>query len=679
MDIVTLGAAVALSGKKLNDTIAPVSASDAGKIATVDSNGKYQATALTVGQGEVAVDSTLLVSGAAADAKVTGDKVNELKSALNKLRHIEPSKVNGIVFTGNLITYNSYIVSGKFVDVYNGKIRWNNGSYNTYVIPIDSGKQYSFSTTSWWVITDSDGAILDSCGSAGVQKNTYDTTGLTGASYFIVSISTSTANPVFKETDTSSTESNAEIQWLKVTEENISNLNLINRTEFESIPSSNLKDAENLGDLIQFESATIVENKYVWGVTGNRVNISNNSNLKYSVVSVVPGKVYRFPTVSWWALTDENDTVVLGCGSNGTSTNHVDTTGYATAAKLYVTFSKTATAYIIDNTNGVTDYSWTLDGFSATANNNVFAIPNFKHITGDEWNLYFDGAWLRNAEYKRTSNGAGQYSDHFSYESSSAGQANSTIRLYDNNFDMIGSNTMILQYESPNYRNLSALFIGDSTINQNKLTQQVLDTFIENNVVCTLLGTMGSGDNKHEGRSGWTANDYCGGTTRGKDTAQNPFYNPSTEAFDFAYYMSQQSYSAPDFVFIQLGINDMFSVSMAGFDAGYNAFKTNMLSIIESIHNYNSSIKIVVNLIIMPNGNISAYNTLYGTSYYNWERRYVDILSDHNLISDLPNYVLINPHNLILDPMTMIRDDVHPTDEGYVVLGTWDANFMFAN
>lgn len=82
MDPVTLGAAIGAAKKNLNNVVAPVSASDAGKIATVDSNGKYQAAALTVGQGEVAVDSTLLVSGAAADAKKTGDEIDGLKSAL---------------------------------------------------------------------------------------------------------------------------------------------------------------------------------------------------------------------------------------------------------------------------------------------------------------------------------------------------------------------------------------------------------------------------------------------------------------------------------------------------------------------------------------------------------------------------------------------------------------------
>lgn len=79
MDMTTLGAAIAVAKK----TFPQVSSGDAGKLMTVGDDGKWLAADLEVGQGEVAVDSTLLVSGAAADAKVTGDKVAELKSALN--------------------------------------------------------------------------------------------------------------------------------------------------------------------------------------------------------------------------------------------------------------------------------------------------------------------------------------------------------------------------------------------------------------------------------------------------------------------------------------------------------------------------------------------------------------------------------------------------------------------
>ena len=82
-----------------NKELPDISSADAGKLATVDSNGKWTAANLTVGQGEVAVDSTLLVSGAAADAKVTGDKLGELKSALGAT--VPAAMTNGYYVNNN--------------------------------------------------------------------------------------------------------------------------------------------------------------------------------------------------------------------------------------------------------------------------------------------------------------------------------------------------------------------------------------------------------------------------------------------------------------------------------------------------------------------------------------------------------------------------------------------------
>ena len=104
-----------------------------------------------------------------------------------------------------------------------------------------------------------------------------------------------------------------------------------------------------------------------------------------------------------------------------------------------------------------------------------------------------------------------------------------------------------------------------------------------------------------------------------------------------------------------------------------------MLKIIESIHTWSVTPKIVVNLIPMPNSSVAAFNTLYGTNYFNWERRYVDIMANHRLIKDLPDYVIVSPHNLILNPSTDINDDVHPNASGYAILGEFDADIMFAN
>jgi hypothetical protein len=50
-------------------------ASDAGKVLAVNSNGNIEPVNLSVGQGAIAVDKNLSVSGAAADSKSVGDAI----------------------------------------------------------------------------------------------------------------------------------------------------------------------------------------------------------------------------------------------------------------------------------------------------------------------------------------------------------------------------------------------------------------------------------------------------------------------------------------------------------------------------------------------------------------------------------------------------------------------------
>lgn len=58
---------------------------DAGKVLVVGDNGKIAASDLTVGEGEVAIDKTLSVNGAAADAKKVGDALSAVNGSLKAL------------------------------------------------------------------------------------------------------------------------------------------------------------------------------------------------------------------------------------------------------------------------------------------------------------------------------------------------------------------------------------------------------------------------------------------------------------------------------------------------------------------------------------------------------------------------------------------------------------------
>lgn len=114
--------------------------------------------------------------------------------------------------------------------------------------------------------------------------------------------------------------------------------------------------------------------------------------------------------------------------------------------------------------------------------------------------------------------------------------------------------------KSLNLQDCSLLCIGDSTVDHDVMTAKIKSFFTENGKTVTLLGTLGDGKgtgNNNEGRAGWTTSDYF--TNKTYDGVVNPFYNPSSQTFDFAYYMRNHNYSSVDFVAIQLGINDLYN------------------------------------------------------------------------------------------------------------------------
>lgn len=209
-----------------------------------------------------------------------------------------------------------------------------------------------------------------------------------------------------------------------------------------------------------------------------------------------------------------------------------------------------------------------------------------------------------------------------------------------------------------NLSDCSLLAIGDSTVDSDTLTANLLTHFAEQGCTLTLLGTLGDGSatNRNEGRSGWKASDYLTNKTYGG--VVNPFYNPSSQTFDFAYYMTNQGYSAPTFVILQLGINDL-SASSAKEDI-WSCIQT----MIDSILDYNSSIKILINLPTTPNSDQSKmFMTL--PVYWNRVTRYNQYAQARAKALYAESSVRCSYCHLILDPDEDIRDGVHPKSAGY--------------
>ena len=189
----------------------------------------------------------------------------------------------------------------------------------------------------------------------------------------------------------------------------------------------------------------------------------------------------------------------------------------------------------------------------------------------------------------------------------------------------------------------------------------MLDYFTEKGHTLTLLGTIGDGstDNRNEGRAGWKASDYL--TDRKYNGITNPFYNPTAETFDFSYYMTNQGYSSPDFVIIQLGINDLYNSTSSAIIPTWDCIKV----MIDSIFSYDSTIKVLLNLPTPPNSDESKHGSVSGFLYRNRVIRYNEYAMAKSL--EIYHAAKVRPTwcHLILDPDTDIRDNVHPTNDGF--------------
>lgn len=91
------------------------------------------------------------------------------------------------------------------------------------------------------------------------------------------------------------------------------------------------------------------------------------------------------------------------------------------------------------------------------------------------------------------------------------------------------------------------LTIGDSLLASGAITQQLLDMSVSDAMKVNLIGTRGTGLNKHEGRGGWTINDYTtAGRTYYQFTVSNvselPAINATTYSFGGSVFMVQEVY-----------------------------------------------------------------------------------------------------------------------------------------
>lgn len=213
------------------------------------------------------------------------------------------------------------------------------------------------------------------------------------------------------------------------------------------------------------------------------------------------------------------------------------------------------------------------------------------------------------------------------------------------------------------------LFIGDSFIANGSITSELVNLFANDVMNIELLGTKGSGTNKHEGRAGWSSYDYV--ATSSFNNSTNAFLNNGS--FDFNYYITQNSIDTPDWVFLQMGINDTWR------PMNETTTTQNLQSIINSIKSFDSNIKVGIGLVCPP------YLGEYGlnNSYDHLKRININETIINTFKYKESEGVFIVPINVNLDciynfnmttttinsrnteTIKKCSDDTHPANSGY--------------
>ena len=247
---------------------------------------------------------------------------------------------------------------------------------------------------------------------------------------------------------------------------------------------------------------------------------------------------------------------------------------------------------------------------------------------------------------------------------------------------MLSSSKFNIEIKDTTSKNTArAIVIGDSTVAAGTETQKMVElSGTDEQFELSLLGTLGSGSNLHEGRGGWTAYNYVNSSESNEKT--NPFFNPSTQKFDFEYYMTSQGYDGEgvDVVFLQLGINDIFSRNSSNLQAGIDLFIENMQYIVDDILKYNADIKVVINLIIPCDQDQNSFSETYHTSQTVWGYMRNMYQANKQLLKSFADKqnVYLSWYNAALDAVNNQGGNVHPAEAGYNQLGTQMYYFLKA-
>ena len=160
----TIAMIKALQNKSIEKLKTSGGSADAGKVLTVGSDGRIAPIDLPVGEGQIALDGTLTIAGAAADAKETGDAIRSLNGSLHDVKEDFKPFYTETDLTSDF-TQGAYYNLGGGVGATVPVSPSTNASYSYIVVPCSKGDKITITTNGGansraWAITDKSRVIL---------------------------------------------------------------------------------------------------------------------------------------------------------------------------------------------------------------------------------------------------------------------------------------------------------------------------------------------------------------------------------------------------------------------------------------------------------------------------------------------------------------------------------------
>lgn len=280
--------------------------------------------------------------------------------------------------------------------------------------------------------------------------------------------------------------------------------------------------------------------------------------------------------------------------------------------------------------------------------------PKMYGLVGKEVNVYFDNILdVKANDYQLDvvygASAGKQQNERWLFTPTVAGNHNFTINLYKD-FNFIDGKSSTVVVKNANVGNgvtKKILMIGDSTTAHGQMITELANLFANDVMNMEFIGTKGT-TVKHEAIAGWN-------TPMFYSDATSPFvFNGS---FDFAQYMTTNGLSIPDYVTINLGINDTFSIATDGnIDTVISDMITMYNNMIASIKSYNSTIKFGIALTIPASANQDAYGHDGASDQTQWRYKQKNIKLVKALISAFKDR---EAENIYLVPININLDTIH--------------------